>query len=285
MRTETAFNSPWTRRDLLSGAGIIIAGAVLAPAPLRAQPSPSSAGPADPGLIEDLVAANRILAAHGIVDAFGHVSARHDRDRSRFLMSRSLAPELVSADDLVEYDLDGRAVDLNGRSQYTERFIHAEIYKARPDVNAVVHDHSPAVIPFGVSSVPMRPVYHLAGFIGEGLPVFDIRKAAGMTNMLVNNPERGRALAEALGNHPAVLMRGHGVAVVGSTLSYAVGRSIYLEVNARIQLQAIGLGGDVTYLAPEEAQKVLQGGENRGYERPWELWKRQLAEDSRASGE
>jgi ribulose-5-phosphate 4-epimerase/fuculose-1-phosphate aldolase len=246
----------------------------FAPA-LHAQPAPSSAGPADATLVEEVVAANRILAAQGIVDAYGHVSVRHDRDRNRFLLSRSLAPELVTADDLIEYDLDGNAVDLRGRSQYSERYIHAAIYRARPDVNAVVHNHSPSVIPFGISDVPIRPVYHMGGFIGPGLPIFDIRERFEMTDMLVSDAARGAELASRLGDRPAVLMRGHGVAVVGPSVSFAVGRSIYLEINAAIQLQAIGLGGDVTYLDPEEARRVLASGENRGYERPWELWKRE----------
>jgi HCOMODA/2-hydroxy-3-carboxy-muconic semialdehyde decarboxylase len=240
-----------------------------------AQNGPRSAGPADPALIQDLIAANRTLAAHGIVDAYGHVSVRHDKDPSRFLMSGSRAPELVSEADIIEYDLDAAPIDLNGRSQYSERYIHAEIYKARPDVMSVVHNHSPSVIPFGISSVPIKPVYHMAGFIGEGLPIYDIRESSGMTDMLVGDAKRGAALAAELGNRPAVLMRGHGVAVVGPSIPYAVGRSIYLEVNAAIQLQAIGLGGTVTYLDPEEARRVLAAGENRQYERPWELWRRQ----------
>lgn len=241
----------------------------------RVAQDPASAGPVDPALVDDLVAANRILYREGIVDGFGHVSVRHPRDPNRFLMSRSLAPDLVTADDLIEYDLDGNPVDLNGRSQYSERFIHAEIYRARPDVQSVVHNHSPAVVPFGVSSEPLRPVYHMAAFIGDGIPVFDLRERFGDTEMLVNNPDRGRALAERLGDAPAVLIRGHGVAVVGPSLPYAVGRSIYLELDARIQAQAMGLGGTVTYVSPGEAEAVLGAGENRGYERPWEMWKRQ----------
>ena len=280
MKKHSLENDTLTRRCFIAGSTLAAAGTWLGDvAPASAQ-TPSSAGAADPTLIEDLVAANRILAMHGIVDAFGHVSVRHNRNRERFLLSRSLAPDLVTADDLIEYDLDSNPVNANGRSQYSERFIHGEIYKARPDVNAVVHNHAASLIPFGVSTVPMRPIYHMAGFIGEGLPVFEIRKAAGMTNMLVSDADLGRALAAALAGGPAVLMRGHGVAVVGPALPFAVGRSIYLEANARIQLQAIGLGGDVTYLSAEETREILEAGENRGYERPWELWKRQaLARD------
>ena len=248
--------------------------------PLLAQSAPDSAGPANPELIEDLVAANVILAAQGIFDAFGHVSVRHNRDPNRFLMARSLAPELVTADDLIEYDLDAVAVDLGGRAQYSERYIHAAIYKSRPDVNAIVHNHSRSVIPFGVSTVPIKPIFHNAAFIGEGLPIFEIREAAGFTDMLVNDADRGRALAERLEDNVAVLMRGHGVAVVGPNLRFAVGRSIYLEANASVQLEAIGLGGNITYLAPEETELVLSTGENRGYERPWELWKRHALEST-----
>lgn len=239
-----------------------------------AQNNPTSAGPADPELILDLIAANKTLAAHGIVDAYGHVSVRHNRDSNRFLMASARAPELVSAADIIEYTLDGVPVDLKGRSQYSERFIHAEIYKARPDVIAVVHNHSPSVIPFGISDVPIQPVYHMAAFIGEGLPIYDIREKSGMTSMLVSDPERGGNLAADLGDAPAVLMRGHGVSVTGPSIPFAVARSIYLEVNAAIQLQAIGLGGSITYLDPAEARGVLEAGENRGYDRPWELWRR-----------
>ncbi len=243
-----------------------------------AQNAPASAGTPDPELILDLIAANRTLASHGIVDAYGHVSVRHNLDPNRFLMAAARAPALVTEADIIEYTLDGVPVDLRGRSQYSERFIHAEIYKARPDVISVVHNHSPSVIPFGISDVPIKPVYHMSAFIGEGLPIYDIRDESGMTNMLVNNPVKGGALAAELGDATAVLMRGHGVAVTGSSIPFAVARSIYLEVNAAIQLQAIGLGGSVTYLDPAEAREVLEAGENRGYDRPWELWRRDALE-------
>jgi ribulose-5-phosphate 4-epimerase/fuculose-1-phosphate aldolase len=235
--------------------------------------TPASAGAPDAALIEDLVAAYRILAQQGVLDGFGHVSARHNRSANRFIMSRSLAPELVTAADLIEFDLDGNAVDAKGRALYSERFIHAEIYRARPDVRAVVHNHAASLIPFGVSTVPLRPMYHMASFIGNGVPIFDIRKAFGMTDMLVSDSAKGRALAQTLGDKTCVLMRGHGVAVVGASIPYAVGRSVYLELNARIQAQTVALGGTITYLDPQEAQKMMEAGENRGYERPWELWK------------
>ena len=229
-----------------------------------------SAGPADPQLIEDLVAANRILADHGVLDGYGHVSARHDRDSNRYLLSRSLAPALVTADDIMEYDLDSNPVDAQDRTLYVERFIHGEIYKVRSEVQAVVHHHSPAVIPFGVSTIPLRPLYHMAAFLWEGVPVFEIREVGGMTDMLVRSPALGRALAQTLGRKAAALMRGHGAVVVSSSLSGVVGRSIYLQLNAHLQAQAIALGGPVTYLDPEEGRQADLGG----YQRAWELLKR-----------
>jgi HCOMODA/2-hydroxy-3-carboxy-muconic semialdehyde decarboxylase len=229
--------------------------------------------PAQSALLEDLVAAYRILANEEVLDGFGHVSARHPQSAGRFFMSRSLAPELVTAGDLLEFDLDGNAVNAGGRALYSERFIHAEIYRARSDVRAIVHAHAPSLIPFGVIDAPLRPVYHMASFIGTGVPIFDIRKQFGMTDMLVSDSAKGRALAQALADKTCVLMRGHGVVVVGSTIPMAVGRSIYLELNARIQTQAMALSRNVTYLDAEEAKRVMDAGENRGYERPWELWK------------
>ena len=200
---NVSVNSRHQRRSAANIFSAMIMTVLLGASPLLGQTDPASAGPVDPSLIEDLVAANHILAAQGIFDAFGHVSVRHDADPNRFVMSRSIAPELVTADDLIEYDLDGNPVDLRGRSQYIERYIHAEIYKARPEIIAVVHNHSPAVIPFGISTVQIRPVYHVAAWIGGGLPIFDIRETAGITDMLVSDSALGRALAERMGEHRA----------------------------------------------------------------------------------
>jgi ribulose-5-phosphate 4-epimerase/fuculose-1-phosphate aldolase len=229
-----------------------------------------------PTLLDDLVSANRILAYHGIVDGFGHVSVRHDRNPGRYLLSRSLAPDLVTAGDVMEFDLDSVAIDGKGRAGYSERFIHGEVYRARPDVNAVVHCHAAALIPFGVSTVALRPVSHMAAFLPERVPVFDIREGSGVTDMLVSDGVKARNLARALGSAPAVLMRGHGAVVVGSSLPIVVGRSIYLEMNARTQAQAMALGGPVAYLDPGEASSILAAGENGGYQRAWDLWKRQV---------
>jgi len=261
------------RQFLAAGAGLAFA-ALARPARLAAQAGPPSAGPADPKLVEDLVAANRILVDQGVLDGYGHVSVRHDRDPNRYVMSRSIAPELVTAADVMEYDLDNTAVDARGRTSYLERFIHGEIYKIRPDVKAVVHSHSPSVIPFGATGVPLRPLYHMSAFLAAGVPVFDIRAASGqMTDMLVRNPGLGQALAKALGSAPVALMRGHGNVIVGTGLPQVVFRSVYTEVNARLQAQALALSGNVTYLDPEEAKKA-EASIAGTLGRPWELWKK-----------
>jgi ribulose-5-phosphate 4-epimerase/fuculose-1-phosphate aldolase len=248
----------------------------VAPGAAAPQTAPQD-GRADPAVIADLVLANHILGQQGIFDGFGHVSVRHARNPNRYLLSRSLAPELVTADDIVELDLESKGLNDGGRAMYLERFIHGAIYKARPEVNAIVHSHSPALVPFSVSSVPLRPVSHTAGFITDGVPIFDIRKASGITDMLVSDADRASRLAATLGTQPAALMRGHGVVVVGTSLPIAVGRSIYLELNAKLQTQAIALGGTMTYLDPQEARRVMAAGENGGYLRAWDLWKKKAA--------
>lgn len=263
----------YSRRDFAKHCSMILAAGAL-PHGLSAQQAPASAGPASPELIEELMAANRILAAEEVVDGYGHVSARHDRDPHRYLLARSVAPELVNATDIMEFDLDSTPVDPQGRALYLERFIHGEIYKVRPDVKAIIHNHSPALIPFGISTIPLRPVYHMSAFIAEGVPVFEIRKAGGSTDMLVRNAALGKALAQALGNHPAALMRGHGAVVVGLGIRHAVGRAVYLQMNARLQGEAIRLGGNLTYLDAEEARKREAEVVQDAYGRPWELWKK-----------
>jgi len=237
-------------------------------------PAPASGGPVEPALLEDLVIANHVLASHGVLDAFGHVSIRHPGNPDRFLMSRSLAPALVAAADILEYDLDGNAVDARGRAGFLERFIHAEIYKARPDVKAVIHSPSPSFIPFGTTQVPMQPMFHISAFLSPQVPVFEIRKAGGMTDMLVSNAQLGRALAEALGKGAVVLMRGHGMAVAGPALPLTVFRAIYTEVNARLQTQAIEIGGPITFLTLEESEKADKVID-QVHLRAWDLWKRE----------
>ena len=229
---------------------------------------------ADPVLIEDLVAANRILYDQGVVDGFGHVSVRHDKDSEHFLLARSMAPGLVTATDIMEFNRDGNAIDPKGRAVYLERFIHSEIYKAHPKIKAVVHSHSPAVIPFGVISVKLRPVFHLSSFLAGGAPVFEIREAGGSaTDMLIRTPELGAALASTLGDAPVALMRGHGDVVVASSLQEAVFRAIYTEINARLEAEALHLGqGQVVFLNGEEAANATTT--NAGVlMRAWDLWK------------
>jgi len=224
--------------------------------------------------IEDIVAANRILSHQGVVDGFGHVSARHEEDAARFLLARSMAPGLVTADDILEFDLTGNALDPHGRTLYVERFIHSEIYKADPEIKAIVHSHSPSIIPFGVTSIPLRPIYHMSSFLGAGVPIFEIRDTRGpATDMLIRAPELGAALAKSIGKSAVVLMRGHGNVVVGDSVQQVVFRAIYTEVNARLQAEALRLGaGVVDFLNSEEAAKATATN-NAVLSRPWELWK------------
>jgi ribulose-5-phosphate 4-epimerase/fuculose-1-phosphate aldolase len=235
---------------------------------VSAQAAPSAA------LVADLVAANRILAMEGVLDGMGHVSVRLPGRPDRFLLARSMAPELVTAADVMEYDLDGQAIDARGRSSYQERFIHSEIYRARPDVQAIVHCHTPSLIPFAASDVPLRAMYHMAAFVTEGVPVFDIRSAAGPTDLLVKNAPLGRALAQVLGSKPAALMRGHGAVVVATSIPNVVGRSVYLDINARAQMQAVALGGKVSYVEADEAR--LRMVDPNEYSRAWELWTKKI---------
>jgi ribulose-5-phosphate 4-epimerase/fuculose-1-phosphate aldolase len=236
-----------------------------------------SADPLAP-LIDDLVAANRILAHYGVLDGFGHVSARHPRHPERFLLSRSHAPELVTAADIMAFGADSEPADGDDRMPYLERYIHGEVYRARPEVMAVVHSHSPSVIPFAASSVKLRPVYHMGSFLGAGAAVFDIRKRFGCTDMLVRNRAQGEALAAELGADAVVLMRGHGFVAVGDSVPVAVFRAMYTETNASIQSRAIALGGEVTPLDPGEA--ALSEATNRSVVmRPWTLWRRKVMGD------
>ena len=194
-------------------------------------------------IVEDLVTASHILADQGVLDGLGHVSVRDPDNPQRYLTSRSLAPALVTPADIMEYDLDSNAIDRQGRSLFLERFIHGETYKARPDVSAVIHSHSPTVIPFSISRTPLQPVFNGAAFLSPCAPVFDIRKIAGMTDLLIGTGELGKALSATLGENAVVLLRGHGNAVVGETVQQVVYRAIQTELNARLQLQAMMLDG------------------------------------------
>jgi len=222
----------------------------------------------------DLAAASRILAAQGVVDAFGHVSMRNPSAQNRYFMSRSLAPALVTPDDILEYDLDSNALNADGRGSFLERFIHGEIYRARPDIQSVVHSHSPSVIPFGLVEVPMEAMFHNAAFIAAGVPVFDIREKFGATDMLVGNREKGVALAAVMGTKDVVLMRAHGSVACGTTLQTAVFRAVYTEVNARIQhwTAALKSGGSMAALDAEEGRLADAINETAG-RRAWDLWR------------
>jgi ribulose-5-phosphate 4-epimerase/fuculose-1-phosphate aldolase len=250
---------------------LLALGFAMAGAPVLAQPK--SAGAPDAKLVEDLVVANHVLADLGVVDGFGHISVRHDKDPNRYLMSRSMAPALVKSEDVLEYDLDSIAVDPKGRALFLERFIHGEIYKARPDVIAVVHSHSPSIVPFSVSKTRLQPIYHMSSFLGPDVPVFEIRDVAGQgSNLLVGNPQLGAALAKVLAANTVALMRGHGSVTVGTSIPQVVFRAYYAEMNARLQAEAIKLG-TVTYLTREEAAAAAETNDAL-VARPWELWKR-----------
>jgi HCOMODA/2-hydroxy-3-carboxy-muconic semialdehyde decarboxylase len=233
-------------------------------------------------LFEDLVASYRILAEHGVIDAYGHVSVRSPTNPQRYYLARSLAPERVQPEDILEYDLDSKPIDPQGRESVHERFIHGEIFKARPDIMAVVHNHSPSVVPFSVTGVPMRALWHMAAFIGDGLPNWEIRDVRKGTDLLVRDAALGASLAKTLGKKPAALMRGHGSVTVGESLPRAVGRSVYLEVSARMQMQAMtlaGANGKITWFdeAETNASTPLQD-----YKRAWPLWREKALAQAKA---
>jgi len=229
----------------------------------------------DPALVEKLAIANRILYDQGIVDGFGHVSVRHDTSPAHFLLSCNRAPGLVLPEDILTYDLNGDLAVPSDKRSYLERFIHSEIYKARPDVVAVVHSHSQSVIPFGATGQRLRPIFHMSGFLGSGSSLFEIRDAGGNTDMLIRDSGLGKALAESLGRHNCVLMRGHGSTTVAPSLELVVYRAIYAEINARLQLQAAALG-PINFLNEEEAALAAASTEGQVV-RAWDLWSRSIA--------
>ena len=231
-------------------------------------------------VLEDLAAASRILVDQGVFDAAGHVSMRHPRNAERFLMPRSLAPALVTADDIMEFTLDCEARDPRGRTPFIERYLHGGIYKQRPDVMAIAHGHSAAVIPFGLVATTMRATYHNAAFLAAGVPVFDIRHKFGATDIVINNAEKGAALAEALGDKAVLLLRAHGFVAVAPTLQTAVFRAIFTEVSARVQLQAAALGGPMAALDEEEGRKA-DAINLATVGRSWELWKSRVPPPAR----
>ena len=228
---------------------------------------------ASAALVDELVIGNRILFHEKVVDAFGHISVRHDKDPTKFLMSRHRAPGLVASEDILVHDFDGDVADTRGARLYGERFIHGEIYRARPEVMAVVHCHAPQLIPFGATRSALRPLYHMSGFLGAGVPIFEIRDAVGMSDMLIRTPALGKALAATLGDKPMALMRGHGATMVGLSIPMVVYRSIYAALNATLQMEAMRLGTPV-FLEPEEARRA-EATNNGALDRAWALWKQE----------
>lgn len=257
-----------TRRELIA-ASAALAGYLPAVAAAEAQ---TLNGSNDQTQLDDLVIANRFLASREIVDGYGHVSVRDPDNPNRFFMARAVAPAIVSQRDILSYDLDSNPLNANGAAVYSERFIHGETYRARPDVVAVIHSHATELIPFGVTGILLRPIYHMGSFIGEGIPTFEIRTARepNDNSMLVHTSELAKALAKTLGNHPAALIRGHGAVITGSSLGQTVARSVYLVENAIMQAKSIALGQNIVYLDAAEARAMA----DNPYDRDWDLWKR-----------
>jgi ribulose-5-phosphate 4-epimerase/fuculose-1-phosphate aldolase len=279
MKSSKTTKTGTTRRGFISQTGLMLAATVLATSS-AAESAAASAGvqtlgpppPQDvPTLRADLVTANRILYDQGVVDGYGHVSVRHPTEPNHFLISRWLAPDMVTEGDVLELDFDCKPVSGEKVRLYSEVFIHGEVYRARPDIKAVVHTHAPAVILMGISGEPLMPMYQMTGYMGAGVPVFDIRQAIGNTNMLVSDPARGKALVKVLADKPAVLMRGHGGVVTGNSLYQVVGRSVYMKINSELQINV--LGKKIVYLSPEEAQLTSSAD----FPKDWEMWKRKVS--------
>ena len=222
-------------------------------------------------LLDELVTANRILAREEVVDSFGHISVRHPERPDRFFLSRARAPDCIEREDLMEFGLDGEPVDARGRKPYLERYIHGAAYEAKPDVQAVVHNHSPSVIPFGVTGTKIRPLLHTCGCMGHEVPIWDSGDKFGDTNMLVSSIEMGRDLARRLGQNRAALLRGHGSVVTAKAIREVVYISVYLEVNARLQIQAMGMG-KIKFLTAGEVDKILASTGAVAFDRAWENW-------------
>ena len=224
--------------------------------------------------IDNLVTANRILAHENVVDAFGHISMRHPDDASRYFLACSRSPELVEADDILEFSLDSQCIDDKGKTLYIERPIHGSIYQARAEDMSVIHNHSTAVIPLGVSKTPLRPIVHVAARIGHQVPVWDIYDNFGDTDILVSTNDQGQDLARAMGDGRVILMRGHGATVAGLAVLDAVMTAVYLQVNAQLQMDALRLG-EVTYLHPGEVDiRLARSQKFIGNDRAWEYMSR-----------
>lgn len=232
----------------------------------------AAAGQAARAVLEDLAAANRILADQGVLDAAGHVTMRHPERPDRYLMSRALAPALVTADDIMAFTLESEPCESQGRTPFLERFLHGEIYRKRPDVLAIAHGHASSLVPFSLVGTPLLATYHSAAFLAAGVPVFDIRERFGTTDIIIGDADRGAALADALGDKAVALLRAHGFVAVGPSLQLAVFRAVFTEVNARVQFQAAALGGPMAVLSEDEGRKAdaLNVG---AAARAWDVWK------------
>ena len=262
------------RREVLIGLSTLTASMSFRPA--EASGDPVGDAPVR-AITDELVAANRILDNQGVLDAFGHVSCRHPTRPDRFLLSRSRAAGLVTADDIMEFDAAGAPVDARGRSPYVERFIHAAVYAARPDVHSVVHDHSPEVIPFTVVNRPLSPIANNAGVFGATVPFWDIRHRFGdNTSNLVTSLAIGQDLARALGQGAAVLMRGHGATIAGPSIRLTVALAIELALSAKMEAEALQLGGPLDVLTPGEIRQTGRlldpNAPGAGMDRAWEYW-------------
>lgn len=254
--------------------GASIDPAAAAPAPHTAVSIYAPANAPDRAAIDAVVDANRVLANLGIVDSFGFVSVRSAVNPHHFFTARAMSPAQVTAADVVEYDQDSRPVGGAAGPHQGERFISGEVFRARPDVNVVVHCHTPSLIPYSLTGVPLLPVTHMAAFLGEGVPVFDVSRYVPHSTLSVNSPLAGRAMAQTLAQHPMLLMRAHGAVITGRTVQEAVYRSYYADVAARVEAQSMRMGRPMQYLNPEEAANAAAAGVKAGNaNRPWSLWR------------
>jgi ribulose-5-phosphate 4-epimerase/fuculose-1-phosphate aldolase len=222
-------------------------------------------------ITDELVTANRILAREGVVDSFGHISVRHPERADRYLLSRARAPDCIEADDIMEFTLEGEPTDARGRKPYLERFIHGAIYEGRPDIQSVVHNHSPSVIPFGVTGTRLKPLLHMCASMGQEVPIWDSRDKFGDTDLLVASMDMGRDLAKLLGPRRTALMRGHGAVVVGQSIRQVVYTAVYVEVGAKLQMQAMDMG-EIKFLSAGEVDIIIARTGSYSFNRAWENW-------------
>jgi len=259
------------------GRKLLVATIAIAALTVQSKAQTPAATDTNEARIEDLITASHILANEGILDSFGHTTVRSVTDLTHFFMPRAMPPALVARADIVELDLDCKPVTPNAPRLNGERYIHCEIYKARPDVQSVIHSHDLAVIPFGLTGTPLRPVVAQAGFLPKETPLFEVRDAYGPTaaerGVLVLNSALGKALATKLGNNPVVLMRGHGETVVGRSVREATVRALYTNIDARAQAAATPMGSIV---ALDDAELATNARENFDADRPWENYRQRM---------